>query len=560
MDIGAFESQGFTLTVTSGNNQSAPVKKTFGQSLKVAVAANNPIEPVDGGVVTFTAPTTGASAMFFPPTTTISGGSVSVNAAANGILGSYVAQAGATGASTAASFSLNNVAVVWTGLGPDNLWSDSANWQNNQIPSNGSYVVFPDGPTKLLSYDDLDSLPLNSINFSGIQGGYTITGNEFSLSGGVSVAGGSDIFNVAQVDLSASQSFALLSNSSNLAFGTTTAVNFSNLTLTITGTASNTITFAGGLPGNGTLLLQGPVLQQAGSVSGPLAVTTGALSPAINNMPAILMAPSVTFGSGGTYQPIVNGTVAGSGYSQLIVSGAVALNGSTLNLKLGFTPQLGDQFVIIQTQPGTGLITGTFAGLPDGSAVVFDGQTFVINYITVESSLAGIHPYLEASSQVILTSKLALGTFTLTSSPVTPAAGDTFTLTATISGAEFTPTGTVTFFNNGSPVGSSSIIAGIVHESTLGTGTVTNGIATFTVAGFVQGTYAISASYSGDTNFAPASTTSSAIMLDVGPPLLLPPIPAFSPPAPMPAAARTSPSSTATAIQLYKAHPYDDGA
>ena len=39
----------------------------FANALSVTVKANNPIEPVDGGVIHFTAPTTGASA-------TLSGG------------------------------------------------------------------------------------------------------------------------------------------------------------------------------------------------------------------------------------------------------------------------------------------------------------------------------------------------------------------------------------------------------------------------------------------------------------------------------------------------------
>ena len=54
VDIGAFESQGFTLAVASGSTpQSAYPNAAFANPLVITVTANNPAEPVDGGVVTF---------------------------------------------------------------------------------------------------------------------------------------------------------------------------------------------------------------------------------------------------------------------------------------------------------------------------------------------------------------------------------------------------------------------------------------------------------------------------------------------------------------------------
>jgi hypothetical protein len=60
-DIGAFESQGFTVAVSSGNSQFAAVNTAFADPLRVSVTANNSIEPVAGGLITFTAPASGAS-------------------------------------------------------------------------------------------------------------------------------------------------------------------------------------------------------------------------------------------------------------------------------------------------------------------------------------------------------------------------------------------------------------------------------------------------------------------------------------------------------------------
>ena len=53
-DIGAFESQGFALTADLGSTpQTAQIGTEFANPLSATVTANNPVEPVDGGRVTF---------------------------------------------------------------------------------------------------------------------------------------------------------------------------------------------------------------------------------------------------------------------------------------------------------------------------------------------------------------------------------------------------------------------------------------------------------------------------------------------------------------------------
>ena len=71
----------------------------------MTVTANNPLEPVDGGVVTLAAPSSGASATLSPSRPSISGGSASVNAVANATSGVYTVTASVSGASTPADFS-----------------------------------------------------------------------------------------------------------------------------------------------------------------------------------------------------------------------------------------------------------------------------------------------------------------------------------------------------------------------------------------------------------------------------------------------------------------------
>ncbi|MBI1761578.1 MAG: putative Ig domain-containing protein [Acidobacteria bacterium] len=109
VDIGAFESRGFTLALAGGNNQSAFVNTAFANPLAVTVTAIDPSEPVNGGKVTFTPPGSGASASIAGNPVTISGGTASGTATANGTVGGpYTVAASANGASPTVNFTLTN--------------------------------------------------------------------------------------------------------------------------------------------------------------------------------------------------------------------------------------------------------------------------------------------------------------------------------------------------------------------------------------------------------------------------------------------------------------------
>ena len=111
-DIGAFESQGFTLATVAGSTpQSTIVTTPFTNPLAVTVTANHPVEPVNGGVIGFTAPSSSASAMLSGNPATISGGQASVTATANNVRGTYVVTAISSGVAAPASWDLNNLEV-----------------------------------------------------------------------------------------------------------------------------------------------------------------------------------------------------------------------------------------------------------------------------------------------------------------------------------------------------------------------------------------------------------------------------------------------------------------
>jgi hypothetical protein len=74
----------------------------------------------------------------------------------------------------------------------------------------------------------------------------------------------------------------------------------------------------------------------------------------------------------------INGATAGTQYDQVNVSGQVTLGG-TLKLTLGTMLKAGDQFTILK-HTGTSLISGTFAGLPEGARLTVNGTTFQISY------------------------------------------------------------------------------------------------------------------------------------------------------------------------------------
>jgi hypothetical protein len=110
VDIGAYESRGFSLAAVPGTTpQSAAVNEDFGTQLGVQLNETGG-SPLPGAAVTFTAPGSGASATFSPvaPTTDASG-QAKVTATANATVGGpYTVTATVAGLATTASFSLTN--------------------------------------------------------------------------------------------------------------------------------------------------------------------------------------------------------------------------------------------------------------------------------------------------------------------------------------------------------------------------------------------------------------------------------------------------------------------
>lgn len=99
-----------------------------------------------------------------------------------------------------------------------------------------------------------------------------------------------------------------------------------------------------------------------------------------------------------------------------------------------------------------------------------------------------------------LTKTSTTTTLALSGSSIQAGASVTFTATVTQTGGTTAPTGTVTFLNG---------------TTTLGTGTLsasgTNATATFTTTSLAGGTYSVTASYAGDTNYTGSASSASTL-------------------------------------------------
>jgi CSLREA domain-containing protein len=106
-DVGAFESRGFNLSISSGNDQATKINLAFPLPLSVTVSSSNS-EPVNGGKISFAGPIAGARALPVTGTKTIVNGTVGIALTANSITGTYHYTASTRGAANAV-FNLQNV-------------------------------------------------------------------------------------------------------------------------------------------------------------------------------------------------------------------------------------------------------------------------------------------------------------------------------------------------------------------------------------------------------------------------------------------------------------------
>lgn len=132
---------------------------------------------------------------------------------------------------------------------------------------------------------------------------------------------------------------------------------------------------------NSILYVSGGTLSGVGD-TGQIIVNLGTVAPGYS--PGCLTPQgNVALGESATYAVEINGATACAEYDQLTATGAVGIDGATLDINLGYIPTVGTVYTILQ---GASL-SATFAGLPDGSFITIDGVEMRINYTATTVTL-----------------------------------------------------------------------------------------------------------------------------------------------------------------------------
>ncbi|WP_074307747.1 beta strand repeat-containing protein [Singulisphaera sp. GP187] len=379
---------------------------------------------------------------------------------------------------------------IWNGA-VDGLWSTAGNWDTP--PTAGSDLVFPNGAGHLANTNDL-AVGTSFASFTVSGGGYAIGGAAINLAGllDASHTSGTDTINLP-INFTGSTTVEVDQAGAVLVLGgvlTTEGLNKTGageLNLTAANPYTGNTTVAGGVlvvdgpqGGSPVVVNAGASLRGSGTV-GAITAVSGTVRPG-NAGPAILTSHgNLTLDAASTYAVALNGTTAGTDYSQLGVNGQISLGNATLQTTLGYTPAGHDQLLILNNT-GAAAINGTFAGLPQGATVVVANEAFQISYTGGDGN------------DVVLTHLLG-STTTVTAAPNSTVFGQTVLLTATVAasapGQPNSPTGTVEFFSG---------------TTSLGTATLNAGTAILSTFALPTGTDTVTAKYKGDADFGPSTS------------------------------------------------------
>lgn len=194
-----------------------------------------------------------------------------------------------------------------------------------------------------------------------------------------------------------------------------------------------------------------------------------------------------------------NGAMATASFTLTVnaavtASTTIASKSLTQNASANFTPVASSggtgslTYSISPTLPA-GLSINTSTGAISGTATVASATTSYTVTVTDQNGAT-------ASSSLTLV-VIGLTTVGVTSSAAPGIVQTSIIFTATVSSAAGTPTGTVTFLDGTTP---------------LGTGSLSGGLATFATTSLAIGSHSITATYAGDTNFA---SSASGVLTEV---------------------------------------------
>ena len=302
--------------------------------------------------------------------------------------------------------------------------SSSVDGDGNTITTSGGGTVELAGSTANTSFTlnvgaSGDLVELNKTNavavntISGIASGATVKlmgsgGNQ--ISGAVTVSGGTFDLNDKNEtisSLSGSGTVMLGGGGEKLTVNGSATTEFSGSmsesggfekagagTLTLSGASSYT---GATTVSNGTLLVTGSLDSNVsvsagvfggGGVVGDLTLSGGTHAP--GQSPGIDYVDDYDLQSGATLEIEIDGTTVGTQYDRVDVSGTVDLAG-TLDVVLGYAPEVGDAFMIIDNDAGEA-VSGSFAGLAEGDTFseTYDSTDYEFKVYYAANNVGGL--------------------------------------------------------------------------------------------------------------------------------------------------------------------------
>ena len=308
----------------------------------------------------------------------------------------------------------------WVGLGVNGSWTTLANWSGSVPPAASDDVIFLNSaPIKATGNNLLGSL--HSVAFGG--GGFSISGNSLVLTNGVMTTNttGGNTF-LSPVILGANQSFTNLNPGTQLGF---IILDLAGGGLTFRGAGTNLVanlisdSIGGGSltnAGTGVFLMSGTnstftgltVLTSGTNIMSSFhrrspIIWTGGLLGGIGNLgpvtasgvaakqlqpgfgtTGILTTSNLVLNSSVTAIFEINGLTPGVDYDQIVISNAnVTLGSAALNLSFlgSLVTSFGDTITLINVLNPANTVSGTFAGLPEGSLFTNNSYFYQLSYV-----------------------------------------------------------------------------------------------------------------------------------------------------------------------------------
>jgi uncharacterized repeat protein (TIGR01451 family) len=357
---------------------------------------------------------------------------------------------------------------TWIG-GSGANWSTPANWNPSGPPANGDALNFPASAGTMATNNDIAALDVVSIEFAG--GGYTVSGNAFTVDSNIAINQGASATISVKLTLGGPMTIDVGRFGTLNLSGIPQSIDLNGHDLTVDGDGQ--VNVAGSVTGTagvfvlgsaalvyeaptsyiGTTSVDGGILALDGGSIGPPGVTNvfdggafggnGSVGPL--TMAGALLFPGLTNGIGTiTAQSLALGLATTArfrlndftltGNDMVVVNGSVALGGAMLELRWAFDTAVGTQFTLIS---GATSLSGTFAGLPEGAIFTASGRRFSITYKGGAGHDVIITRLAAAAVDLTITDTPSATTFS-------PGQAVTYTLVATNRGPSDAPNVSVT--------------------------------------------------------------------------------------------------------------------